>query len=159
MAVCWQIVYSKQISDMICHHCIGPYIHSANYNPPSMLFMFTQSFYSLSMPSFTVRKKYIFTVEKLMCCSCEHFWKQLSQLFVLICSSVHPLDPFSHLFLLLSFSWRLRILTGYAQGKWEHSIHKCRRLLNFFCPVSEHCSNSIKSSYVGQTPIQLVKVP
>ena len=67
---------------MICHHCIGPYIHSANYNPPSMQFMFTQSFYSLSMPSFTVRKKYIFTVEKLMCCSCKHLSNYLGSLFL-----------------------------------------------------------------------------
>ena len=38
-------------------------------------------------------------------------------------------------FLLLSFSWRLRILTGYAQGKWEHLTLKCRTLLKIFCPV------------------------
>ena len=76
--------------------------------------------------------------------------------YLLFCASIGSVFTS---FLLLSFSWRLRILTGYAQGKWEHLILKCRRLLKIFCPVSEHWSNSINSSNVGQTPTQLVKVP
>ena len=47
-----------------------------------------------------------------MCCSCEHFQKHLSQLFVLICSSVHPLDPFSHPFCCYLFPGDLGSLQG-----------------------------------------------
>ena len=124
MAVCWQIVSLKQISDMICHHCIGPYIHSANYNPPSMLFIFTQSFLFIVHALFYCAEKYIFTVEKLMCCSCEHFQKQLSQPFVLICSSVHPLDPFSHPFCSYLFPGD----SGSLQG--THKVSENTRFLN-----------------------------
>ena len=52
--------------------------------------------------------------------------------YLLFCASIGSVFTS---FLLLSFSWRLRILTGYAQGKWEHSIIKCRTLLKIFCPV------------------------
>ena len=125
---------------MICHHCIGPYIHSANYNPPSMLFIFTQSW--------KVNVLFLWAFLKaIISALCSH---------LLFCASIGSVFIS---FLLSSFSWRLRILTGYAQGKWEHSVLKCRRLLNIFRLVSEHWSNSIKSSYVGQTPIQLIKVP
>ena len=86
-------------------------------------------------------------------------FKQLSQLFVLICSSVHPLDPFSHPFCCYLFSGD----SGSLQR--THKVSENTWLLNvghfwrFFVQFFEHWSNSIKSSYVGQTPIQLVKVP
>ena len=52
--------------------------------------------------------------------------------YLLFCASIGSVFTS---FLLLSFFWRLRILTAYAQGKWEHLTLKCRTLLKIFCPV------------------------